>query len=108
MQEKIGHPQLISVLTKDGRSLKPGVDGKPVRFKLATDTTVNFLSTHHDIVFAVDVSFSTISSVSATCLLSLSYVISMYHVFSEEQLYTSFTVRMVSVCEPVMLVSVQC
>lgn len=63
-KDKSGQPDLVSVLTKDGRSLTRAPDGSPVKFKLATDTTVNFLSTHHDIVFAVDVSFSAISSVS--------------------------------------------
>lgn len=60
----MGHPQLVSVLVNGGRALRAGRDGQPVKFKLSTDTTVNFLSTHHDIVFAIDVSFSTISSVS--------------------------------------------
>jgi len=64
LQNAKGHPQLLSVLVNGGEALRPAEDGTPVKFKLATDTTVNFLSTHHDIVFAVDVSFSTISSVS--------------------------------------------
>lgn len=55
-------------MVKGNQPLKPGVDGKPVKFKLATNTAVNFLCSHHDLVFAVDVSFSTISGVGRSIL----------------------------------------
>ncbi|XP_067949476.1 KICSTOR complex protein SZT2-like [Watersipora subatra] len=65
VDDSVGHPQLVSVLVNGGKALRRREDGRPVKFKLATDTTVNFLSTHHDLVFAIDVSFSTISSSTA-------------------------------------------
>ena len=70
LQENPGHPRIVSVLVKGDQPLRPAADGTPVKFKLATNTAVNFLCSHHDLVFAIDVSFSTISSVSALCELS--------------------------------------
>lgn len=66
---KSGLPQVVSVLLKDGSALVPPPGGF-TSFKLSTNTRVNFLSTHHDIVFGVDVSFSAVSSVSAPELLA--------------------------------------